>query len=698
MSDLTPSERSQLVALFNAGRCVELEGQTRSLVECYPESGFAWRLLGVSLQLQGKDGLQALQKASQLSPSDVSSHSNLGHAFQALNRFEEAVASFGRALGLQPDSGELHFNLANCLQRVGRAEQAAASFHRALSIKPDYVEALYNLGNVLRELMRYDESVAIFRRTLAIKPDFVQARNGLGNSLRDLGQLGNAAACYRQALIIRPHDAGINHNLGAALESLGLLVEARECFERAYEMGATGDKFLAALMLPPIMGTRQELSKDRAQFEQNVNALIENPVRLDDPLTQVGRTNFFLAYHGLNDRDLQVKIAQIYEKACPALLYQAPHCSLPKSTADSKIRVGFISKFIHEHSVSRSYSGLVEALAGNEYFKVTLISNSHTDVPNFVDGYPNFAGERVHLPLNLGRARAIVSALQLDVLCYLDIGMEPFSYFMAFARLARIQCVLGGHPVTTGIGNMDFFMSIDSMESENADEHYSEKLVRFRNGLSYFERPPMPTRFKTREELGFPTVGHIYMCPMKLQKIHPDFDQAIERILQIDVNGVVVLFQDHQVPNWHVMLAQRFERTISSDVRNRILFLPWIIDYFDFISANLVADVVLDPFHFGIGSTVIATFAVGTPIVTKPSDFLRGRVGLGFCKMLELPECVADSTEEYARRAVQIATDPVLRQGIQAKILANGSAIYQNLQPVSELVGFFENAINGLAT
>ena len=606
--------------------------------------------------------------------------------------------SLGRALALNPDFVHAHIGLGNALLDLGQFHDAVASYRRAVEIKPDDAQLHIILGRTLQQIGQLDDSLLSYHQALAIKPDLSGAHDGLGTTLINLGRVADAVASYRRALEIKPETAGILHNLGAALETLGQLDEAIVCFQKAYELGMPGDKVLKALTLPPIMGTLEEVLRCRARFEQVVDELIEDPVLIEDPLTQVGRTNFFLAYHGLNDRDLQVKIAKLHEKSSPSLLYQSPHCAFPRSTTDAKIRVGFLSKFIHSHSVSRCYGGIVEALARSESYEVALISTSHTDLPAFVDGYPNFAGKRVHLPFHLEKARAIVSALQLDVLCYLDIGMEPFSYFMAFARLARIQCVLGGHPVTTGIRNMDYFLSVDSMESENANDHYSEKLVRFRNGNSYFERPPLPTRFKTRDELGFPTSGHIYMCPMKLQKIHPDFDQAIQRILEMDVNGVVVFFQDHQLPCWHVMLAQRFERTISSEVRSRVLFLPWIFDYSDFISANLVADVVLDPFHFGIGTTLIATFAVGTPIVTKPGEFLRGRVGLGFCKMLDLTECVTDNTEEYARRAVDIATDPVLRQEIQAKILANGSAIYQNLQPVSELIGFFDDAIKGVTT
>ena len=98
---------------------------------------------------------------------------------------------------------------------------------------------------------------------------------------------------------------------------------------------------------------------------------------------------------------------------------------------------------------------------------------------------------------------------------------------------------------------------------------------------------------------------------------------------------------------------------------------------------------MLDPFHFGIGSTVIATFAVGTPLVTRPGAYMRGRVGMALCTLLELPECVAGSTGDYVERAVAIATDGVLQQRLRERILANKGRLYDDERAVSDLAELF---------
>lgn len=650
---ISPSddERARLSALLGARRLNELESRALLLLERYPDCGFIWSMLGIAFALQGKSSLHAMQKAADLMPEDA----------------------------------EAQNNLANVLQGLGRLDEAVTSYRRALAIRSNFAAAHSNLGNALRGLGQLGDAAASHRRALDSNPGFAAAHLGLANVLQDLGELDDAVSSYRRALELEPNSAATHVNLGIALKNVGDLTAAKASFRSAQAWGFNGASVHEALMLPAIMGVRQEVMKCRSEFERNLDRLMEKAEVLNDPLASMLQANFYLAFHGENDRDLQIKVAKFYEQACPSLLYTAPHCAQSKPESGNKIRIGFFSKFLYDHSVSKCYSKLIEAIVVDEQFEATLISERAIDEKL----YTGFVGERVRLPYHLAQARARIAAIELDILVYLDVGMEPMSYFLAFSRLARVQCVLGGHPVTTGIANMDYFLSAELMEPPDADRHYSEKLVRLSNPAFYFERPRMPASLKTAWELGLPEGRHIYMCPMKLQKIHPDFDDAIDRILQLDVGAVMVLFEDHTYSHWKEVIANRFEKTISAEVRGRIIFLPWMQEEGDFICAVAAADVILDPFHFGIGSTAIATFAVGTPLVTRAGEFMRGRVGVALCVMMGLTECIAEDVDAYVQKAVQIAKNKSLRDSIRDKILRNNHVLFENPQPVAELVDLF---------
>ncbi len=128
--------------------------------------------------------------------------------------------------------------------------------------------------------------------------------------------------------------------------------------------------------------------------------------------------------------------------------------------------------------------------------------------PVIDDDYSRFirqhAERSVVVPEDLAAARRLIEALELDVLFYQDIGMEPFSYWLAFSRLAPVQCVSFGHPDTTGIPTMDYFISNDLYETPAAQTHYSERLFLLHDlgSLAYYYRPPAPQPSKPRAAFG----------------------------------------------------------------------------------------------------------------------------------------------------------------------------------------------------
>jgi len=219
--------------MIQAGRFMELEAKVREVTEQYPKSGLAWKALGVSLRMQGKDALQALQRAATLLPGDAEAHSNLGNAHFDLGHLGDAVASYEASLRIKPDFAEAHNNLGNALRGLGRFDAAAESYRGAISVKSDFADAHNNLGNVLRSLGRSDEAVRCYRRALELRPDDPAACNNLGNAWMDLGRIDAAEASYRRALASQPGFAEVHCNLGNALRGLGRFDDAAASYGRA---------------------------------------------------------------------------------------------------------------------------------------------------------------------------------------------------------------------------------------------------------------------------------------------------------------------------------------------------------------------------------------------------------------------------------------------------------------------------------
>ncbi len=229
----TTEELNRLVTLLNQGRYAELERQAQMLLARFPNLGFAWKVIGVALQMQGNDGLPALAKAAELLPNEPDAHSNLGNALRAAGRLEEAVVSFRRALLLKPDFAEAHNNLGNALHGLKLLDEARQSYQHAIALLPNYAEAHSSLGNVLQALGNLDGALASCSTAVALKPEYAAAHNNLGNVLHVLGKYTEAAASYRRALAINPLFAEAHNNLGNVLCDIDELDESLESYRRA---------------------------------------------------------------------------------------------------------------------------------------------------------------------------------------------------------------------------------------------------------------------------------------------------------------------------------------------------------------------------------------------------------------------------------------------------------------------------------
>jgi len=266
---------------------------------------------------------------------------------------------------------------------------------------------------------------------------------------------------------------------------------------------------------------------------------------------------------------------------------------------------------------------------------------------------------------------------------YADIGMDPLTYFLAFSRLATVQCVGWGHPITTGIRAIDYFIS--SHHLEPTDLGYTEKLVQLSLPPSYlysFDRSSLE-----REQVTL--VGDdqtLYFCSQTLYKIHPDFDQIIVDILRRDPKSVAIFIEGH--PKWSASLLQRW-RALDSNAAKRIRFIPKMNrNKFLFMLAK--ADVILDTIYFSGGITSAEALSLGTPIVTySGTRFMAGRVTYAYYQQIGVLDCVANTLSAYVEIAIKLGTDKSWRDQVSSRIKDRQHLLFERCEIVDELSDFF---------
>ncbi len=218
-------------AWLNLGKLQRDAGDFLGAIASYDKAAVAWNNRGVVLcdHLQRyEEAIASFDKALEIKPDFHYAWFNRGVALRNLGQNEQAVASSDKALEFKPDFHQAWFNRGIALGNLGQYEQAVASYDKALEIKPDFHYAWYNRGVALGKLGQYDQAVASYDKALEFKPDYHQVWNDRGAVLCDyLQRYEEAIASFDNALQIQPDDHGAWKNRGiAASKSRGYFSEA----------------------------------------------------------------------------------------------------------------------------------------------------------------------------------------------------------------------------------------------------------------------------------------------------------------------------------------------------------------------------------------------------------------------------------------------------------------------------------------
>ena len=589
---------------------------------------------------QGKNevAMQLFQRMLAQNHKDAESWYYLGILQIRLGHLHEAEKSLNQAIRVNPGFGQAFFWLGKVCYYQNKLEAATMAYGKAIKRGFNGIEVWNDLGKVQEQSGLHEAAEKSFQKAIRLKPDDGAAYAHLARIEHFQGKCSRIKALYKKALAINPGDLkaafGLYLSLPVIYQDKAHLLECRKSYEQGVEqLIASTDVFLGSKGL--------------------VNNLL-------------ARDGFYLAYQGLDDKAVQVRFADFYQTL---LNHARPGFFQPlqaRRRNAARFRIGYLSHYFHRHTVSDYFSGWLTE-ADRRQFEIFVY---HLDPVEDEVSRRISAACDVYKPMTgpLSDIASEVRKDQLDILVYPEIGMYPRHLWLGALRLAPVQCVAWGHPVTTGLSTMDYFISADATEPELAQEHYAEKLIRV-EGMGICYTPPVIPEPTSRAALGLPEDRHIYLCSQSLFKIHVDMDAVFAEIAARDSGALILFFKDGR-PSVDEVFRHRLEAVFRShgldpDVQTCIRER---FPYPDYLRLSQVVDVMLDTFHWSGGRTSLDAMACGLATVTLEGRFSRGRQTSGMLRQLGLEEWIARSVDDYIEKAIQLATDDSMRKQVSSRM------------------------------
>lgn len=642
-------------------------GHFRAAIERKPDWVTAWIALGLAYVEEGEfaTAKEVLEKAVALDPGAARAWNSLGVAQLALDERAQARASFGRALEAMPGFALAHLNLAKLAEREGKTDEALENLESALRSNPRLADALLIRAQLLRR-RRDPRTGGAYKVAVEALPNEPRLRAAWADFLTEAGHTQEAIREFRQAEALAPR------NFRAALG--------------------------ARLTLPAIYEDLRDVQAWRERYASGLEELHEGVdrftgLRPNEALASASWINFFLAYQGRNDRELQSRFGDLLGKVLRPSL---PHCfePRPRRRREGRLRVGFFSNFFFNCTVGRYFTSWIADLDPAQFEKVVFypnewVANATKEIASAADRFHHLSGFPLHAV-----ARCIAEE-DLDVLVYPELGMHAPTFAIAALRLAPVQVAGWGHPTTTGLASIDAFLSCADMEPEDAQDAYRERLLLL-PGIGTRYRRPGGASTKSREELGLPARGTLYLCPQSLFKIHPDNDELFARVLAADPQGRIVFF-DHRTEPVKLQFRRRLMQSLERagiDGERRTVFLGFL-PHADYLRVNSLCDVMLDTVHWSGGNTSLDAIAAGLPMVTLPGGLMRGRQSAAMLRRLGLDSLIARDVSDYADLATRLGRDGDWRREVRSVLAERANLLFDDSGPTRELARILEELASG---
>jgi Flp pilus assembly protein TadD len=163
------------------------------------------------------------------------------------NNFDAAIAPLQKFIAEKPDLAFAHFQLGYAYTALKRSDEARAEYERAIALDAKMPEAYLNLGILLLDRQEYAAAVAPLRKAVDLLPAQSRPRSLLAVAQDRSGDKEGASRSFESVLHLDPNDFTANQYLGDLNLRSGKPAEAERRFRHALEIRADTPEALQGL-------------------------------------------------------------------------------------------------------------------------------------------------------------------------------------------------------------------------------------------------------------------------------------------------------------------------------------------------------------------------------------------------------------------------------------------------------------------
>ncbi len=642
-------------SLRSAGECAAAEDAYRRVLALNSERQEALVALSGLLLMRGKteSARDLLQRCCGINPNNAEAWNTLGVALRSAGAFSQALSAFVVAQRLRPDCVDYVLNGVEVTVPANEGEAELARLAVACDQQPLNAAVQIGRGSLLQRLGRLSDAIDALEAVTELAPGELIPLRLLGGMLLRANRVRQAEEVLRQARTLAPNDASLANDHAVMLMRLHRHPEARAVLENILAGFPGNNAVLCNLAVATSCVGEQEEAVAMA-----LRAIKADPVAA---LPRRALCNTLPYSDGVMGKPMLAAM-----RACSVTLPRTTQPALHNDPDPNRpIVVGLLSGALRAHPVGYLTVAGFETLDPDMFSLICLAQHGAPEDP-IARRYRTASREWIDVDtLNDVALTELARAKGIDVLIDLG-GYGDAARMTACAnRLAPVQIKwVGSQAHSSGLAEMDWFVTDRWETPEGYDQLYNEKLLRLRDGYVCYSPPTHAPDVVEPPGLanGFVTYG----CFNNLAKITPKVLQTWARILHRVPRSRMIL-KTHQFSD-PATVANFQTQFANLGIEGSRIELRGSSGHRAFMGEYGQVDIVLDPFPYSGGLTTCEALWMGVPTITLPGEIFASRHSASHLSNAGLEEWVTSSIDEYVEMAVVRSADLPALAALRAEL------------------------------